>query len=513
MSETFDVIVIGAGHNGLSAAATLARAGKRVCVVEKEDVSGGMARSTQWSPQARGPQIAHLLYNLSPVLCAELGLHLDTKPLDTIALSPEGDHAVLKGDRLSFADGTTHPKAEAFAVLQRRLTRFAALLEPLSLAPPPLMEEARLGEMAGLAKLGFNLKRMGKVEMREFLRIVLSNAYDLLIDELGDGPVAGALAADAVRGAFSGPRAPGSVFSLLYRLGQGGTAVWPMGGMEAVIGALEQSAASAGATLRHGGGVVSVTLAGDRVSGVTLDDGSTLTAPAVLSSLGALRTMQLAGPQHYDIETVRRLRALRAKGTTAKFNLVLTGVPDVPGLTEAQKAGRLVMAPSAADVEKAYNPVKYGEVSEVPVMEAILPSLIDPSLCRGGRQVMSVIAQYVPLAPTDGWTEAKRAALAERLTTGLERYMPGLSGLIEKAELLVPDDIEALTGAPGGHWHHAELSIDQLLTVRPVNGFARYAFGPEGYYLCGASAHPGGDLTGLPGRNAARQVLDAGKAR
>jgi phytoene dehydrogenase-like protein len=513
MSETFDVIVVGAGHNGLSAAATLARAGKRVCVVEKADVSGGMARSTQWSPQARGPQIAHLLYNLSPVLCAELGLRFETKPLQMVALSPTGDHAILSGEQLSFADGTSHPQAIAFAALRRRLTRFAALLEPLSTAPPPSMEGARLGEVAGLAKLGLNLKRLGKSEMREFLRIILSNAYDLLIDELGDGPVAGALAADAVRGAFSGPRAPGSVFSLLYRLGQGGTAVWPMGGMDSVIGALEQSAVSSGALLRHGSGVARVTVSGDRVSGVTLDDGSTLVAPAVLSSLGAFPTMQLAGPQHYDIEAVRRLRALRAKGTAAKLNLVLRGVPDVPGLTEAQKAGRLIMAPSAAHVEKAFNPVKYGEVSDAPVMEAILPSLIDPTLCSKGRHVMSVIAQYVPYAPEGGWTDAKRAALSERLTSGLERHMPGLSALIEKAELLVPDDIEALTGAPGGHWHHAELSIDQLLTVRPVNGLARYAFGPEGYYLCGASAHPGGDLTGLPGRNAARQFLDAGKAR
>jgi phytoene dehydrogenase-like protein len=512
MSEAFDVIVIGAGHNGLVAAATLARAGKRVCVVEKAEVSGGMARSTQWSPQARGPQIAHLLYNFSPTVADELGLRFETRPLPTVGLSPDGHHVVMTGGALAFADGGPHPQAEAFAALQRRLARFAGLLEPLSLTPPPALDDRKLGELAGLAKLGLNLKRMGKEEMREFLRVILSNAYDMLLDELGDGPVAGALAADAVRGAFSGPRAPGSVFSLLYRMGQGGGAHLPMGGMEAVIAAMEDSATSVGVTLRHDAGVASVMLAGDRVSGVTLADGRTFRAPHVLSSLGALQTMQLAGAMNYDIEAVRRLRALRARGTTAKLNIVLTGVPDVPGLSATQKAGRLIVAPSAAHVEKAFNLVKYGEVSDEPVIEVVLPSLTDPSLCSDGRHVMSVIAQYVPCAPAGGWTETRRRALVDRITGLLERYMPGLTGQIEQSELLVPDDIEALTGAPGGHWHHAELSIDQLLTVRPVNGLARYAFGPEGYYLCGASAHPGGDLTGLPGRNAARQLLSDGRA-
>ncbi len=307
MSADFDAIVIGAGHNGLVAAGELARAGKRVCVVERADVPGGMARNVTSGDGVTAPQIAHLLYNLAPDISRTLGV--ETRSLPTIGLSPDGRHVLLQAGDLRFADGEAHPEAAVFAVLHDRLTRFAALLGQLSDAPPPKLMEGLAGalsglrDIGGLAKLGLNLKRMGKAEMREFLRILLSNSYDVLLDELNDGPVAGVLAADAVRGAWSGPRSPGSVFSLIYRLGQGGDVRLPMGGMGAVMAALEKSASRSGAALRYGSGVASVDIEGDRVTGVTLEDGSKVRGRAVLSSLGAAQTMLLAGPSHYDIES------------------------------------------------------------------------------------------------------------------------------------------------------------------------------------------------------------------
>ncbi|MFN3210522.1 MAG: phytoene desaturase family protein [Roseovarius sp.] len=502
MSTRFDVIVIGAGHNGLTAATILARRGKRVCVVEKAAQAGGMARMVDYGGGAKGPEIAHLLYNLKTVGIDARTCRRSCAP---------GAHAEIRGGRLRHADGSLHPDAPAFEALHARLVRFAALLGQLSDTPPPslaggLASMAGLRDLGGLAKLGLDLKRLGRDDMREFLRVVLSNAHDLLLDELPDGPVAGALAADAVRGAFSGPRAPGSVFTLMYRMGQGGGAAWPMGG----FGAFARAATGAGATLRCGTGVASVDVEGDRVRGVTLEDGTVLKAGAVLSSLGAAATMQLAGPAHFDIEATRRLRAMRAKGTAAKLNLALSHVPDIPGLSDAQKAGRLILAPSATYVERAFNPVKYGQASDAPVIEAVIPSLTDPSLCGQGQQVLSAIVSYVPYAPEGGWSKAAREDLTARAIKTLESCMPGLSRLITHRTLLTPDDIAAATGAPGGHWHHGEMGIDQVLTVRPVNGLSRYAFGVEGYYLCGASAHPGGDVTGAPGRNAARQLLTDG---
>jgi phytoene dehydrogenase-like protein len=472
------------------AARVLADKGHTVCLVEKSDRVGGMAANGTLAG-ASVPQLAHLLYGLK----GDPGV--ETKMLPTIGLSQDGRHVEITGSALRYADGTAHPEAESFAALNQSLSRFAGLLEGLSDAPPPALAEG-VRDMAGLAKLGLGVKRMGRAEMREFLRVMLSNAFDLLLETLEDGPVAGVMAADAMRGAFAGPRSPGSVLSLMYRMRQGGEVYLPMGGMGAVTRAMADAAQAKGVEIRLGDGVASVDVEGTRVAGVTLTDGTVLRASAVLSSLGAAQTMHLAGPRHFDIEAVRRLRNLRSKGTVAKLNLVLGAVPEMPGLTERQSAGRLILAPSATYVEEAFNPVKYGEASTAPVLEAVFPSLSDPSL---GGHILSINVQFVA---GDG------AGLQDRVVDVLRPFMPDLPKLIEAVELLTPIDIEALTGAPGGHWHHAEMSVDQLLTVRPVNGMARYAFGPAGYFLCGASAHPGGDVTGQPGRNAANAALKSG---
>jgi phytoene dehydrogenase-like protein len=513
---TYDAVVIGAGHNGLAAATTLARQGKSVCVIESRDGIGGMARNAAIAPGVVAPKMAHLLYNLNPKTLKELGI---TAPksvsLPTVSLADDGRHVVIQGDLVIYADGSAHPEAATFAALHKRLTKFAALLGQMSLKTPPslaggLMDMATLQELAGLAKLGIGLKRMGKKDMREFLRILLSNAYDLILDDFADAPLAGMLAADAVRGAYAGPRSPGTVFSMMYRLGNGGDVRLPMGGMGAVADAFANAAKLAGCDIRTGCRVAQVIVENDTARGVILADGSVINARSVLSSIGAFQTMQMAGVQHYDTEAVRRLRNLRNKGTVAKVNLVLSGAPDFVGLDAKLTAGRLLIATSATYVERAFNPVKYGDMSNAPVIEAVIPSLSDPSLCSDGQHILSANVQYVPYALAGGWTPAARQKLLKSTLDRLEVYAPGLGRLVTHSEVLTPLDIETQTGAPGGHWHHAEMGIDQILTLRPVNGMARYGFGIAGYYLCGASAHPGGDVMGTAGRNAARQLLKDG---
>ncbi|KIC20065.1 phytoene desaturase family protein [Leisingera sp. ANG-Vp] len=519
-TATYDAIVIGAGHNGLAAAATLARKGKSVCVIEKNNTAGGMARNTTLAGGIEVPEIAHLLYNLHPKVKKELGLGTSRAPLEVqelpaVSLSADGNHAVIRNGRAELPDGRPHPEAEPFAELMRRLTLFADLLGQLSTKSPPSLEGGltsleTLTELAGLAKLGLDLKRMGKKDMREFLRVLLSNAYDLLLDDLEDGPLAGALAADAVHGAYAGPRSPGTVFSLMYRLGQGGGAQLPMGGMGAVSAAFEKAARAAGAEIRTGLGVARVLVEGDRAAGVVLEDGSELSARTVLSNTGPMPAMMLAGAEHYDTEMVRRMRNQRCKGAAAKVNLVLSGAPEFTGLSPKLAAGRLLIAPSATYVERAFNPAKYGELPENPVIEAVLPSLSDPAMTAGGQHVLSAVVSSVPYGLESGWDEAARSKLASVTLAALEKYAPGIGALVTEAQVLSPACIEARTGAPGGHWHHAEMGIDQILTVRPANGMAQYRFGPEGYYLCGAGAHPGGDVTGLAGRNSALQLLKDG---
>ena len=549
--EAFDAIVIGAGHNGLTAAATLARKGKRVCVLESSEQVGGMMTDGALAPGVSTPRMAHLLYNLNATVARELGLGgripLRTAKLPTVSLSPDGLHTVIENGQARLSDGTAHPQAEVFAALHARLIRCAGLLARLANQTPPKLEgglgnAGTLSELSVLARLGLDLKLMGKKEMQEFLRVTLSNVHDLLVDELDDGPLAGAMAADAVRGAFAGPRSPGTVFSLMYRLGSpwppgsarndagpgngggkgGGSAdpVLPLDGMAAVSEAFARAARDAGADIRCGQGVAQVLVDdADRVTGVTLDSGQTLTAPLVLSSAGPLQTMQMAGPDHFDIEAVRRLRSLRNKGTTAKVNLLLSGTPAFTGLSPELTAGRLLIAPSSTYVERAFNPAKYNAMPTAPVVEMVLPGLSGSASseatsgdAESGQQVLSAIVNFVPPAPEKGWRATERKALLKVLLSTLEAYAPGIGKLVTASEVVTPDDIAAETGAPGGHWHHLEMGLDQILTLRPTNGSAHYAFGPQGLFLCAASAHPGGDITGAPGRNSALQALKTGSA-
>ena len=513
-NNRFDAIVIGAGHNGLTAAATLAGQGKSVCVLERDERIGGMSKTADLDG-AQVPEIAHLLYNLNPSVAKDLGLKLDTRALQTVALAADGNHVVINDGVAAFADGRAHPDAQAFSTLYARMTKFAGLLGQLADGPPPalsggILDAATLGELAKLGKLGWGLKRLGKKDMREFLRVILSNAFDLVLDEISDGPLAGALTADAVRGGYAGPRSPGTVFSLMYRFGNGGKVTLPMGGMGAVANAFESVARERGVDIRTGVQIERVVIADDRVQGVLLSDGNTLHANAVLSSAGAMQTMQIADVANFDVEATRRMRNLRNKGTTAKVNLVLRSAPTFSGLTAEQTAGRLLVAPSARDVERAFNPAKYGDMSPAPLIEAVVPSLTDPSLAPAGTHIVSAVVSYAPYALDGGWTKKARAQLLENVIQSLEHYAPGIGALVANSQVLTPADIEAMTGAPGGHWHHAEMGIDQILTVRPANLVSRYAFGVGGLYLCGASAHPGGDVMGAAGRNAATQVIKDG---
>jgi phytoene dehydrogenase-like protein len=487
-------VVIGAGVNGLTAAAALARKGVAVTVLERAAVPGGMAAG------AGGPaELAQFVRGPHGAVAAELGLSRDElrlgPALPTLALDPEGRHVLIAADGLRFADGGAHPDAAAFAALAGRLDRFARVLAPFLVTSPPRLggwaSRAGVAQLSRLGRLGLDMRRLGKPDMREFLRVALSNAADMLADALPDGPAAGALALDAVLGARMGPRSPGTVVTLLYRLMQG-PVHRPEGGMAGLARHMAAAAGKQGAEIRYGAAVEEIEVEGDRVSAVGLADGGRVPAGSVLSSLGALPTLRLAGAEHFDAETCRHVRGIRAEGVTAHLSVDLAAMPDLPG-DVAPETARLVLAPSVAAVERAFDPVKYGRVSTAPVIEAALTRT-----AQGAR--LSASVQYVPADCVD------REGVARAALDGLAAALPGLEPAGEP-QVLLPAEIERITGAPGGHWHHGEISLDQLLTLRPANGMAQYATGLPGLWLCGAGAHPGGDVTGLPGRNAALAAL------
>ncbi|GAB4391595.1 MAG: NAD(P)/FAD-dependent oxidoreductase [Kiloniellaceae bacterium] len=508
----YDAIIIGAGHNGLAAAALLARSGRRVAVVERSGEVGGAAAGYDIAPGYRAPRFAHLLHAWHPKVDRQIdlaaqGLTFARRDLPTVALAEDGRHVIVEGTAPRFAGGAAHRQALAFADLHARLVRFAGVLAGKLLEPPPRLARPDWRDLGGLARLGFDLRRLGKRDAREFLRVLLSNAHDVILDEIGDGPLAGALALDAVMGGHVGPRAPGTALTLLYRLAQGGRRDLPAGGLGAFSAALARAAEARGVEIRRRAGVEAILVENDRAAGVRLAGGEVLAARQVLSSLDAGTTLRLTGVEHFDAEAVRRIRKIRCKGATAKVNLALAELPSFAGLDRDALAGRLLFAPSVDALEGAFDAAKYGELPARPALEILIPSLADPSLVAGEGHVVSVIVQYAPYHLKGGWDGAAREALGARVLDRLESLAPGLRRAVTACDVLTPADIEAETGATGGHWHHGELAVDQMLTLRPVNGLARYRLPVAGLYLCGAGAHPGGDIIGAAGHNAARQAL------
>jgi phytoene dehydrogenase-like protein len=280
--------------------------------------------------------------------------------------------------------------------------------------------------------------------------------------------------------------------------------------MGAVTAALQRAAEAAGVTIRTGAAVSRIVMESGRAVGVTLNGGDELRAPLIVSGINPRTTFfDLVGPTNLDTGIVRRIKNIRMRGNAAKLHLALDGLPPFRGVAAAELAGRLVIAPNVAYVEKAFNPAKYGDYSGAPAMEIIVPSASDPSFAPAGRHVLSAIVQYAPYRLKAGWSAGKADFLKTVLTT-LNAYAPGIGERIVASELLTPADLEQTYRMPGGHWHHGELAVDQMLMLRPVPGAAQYETPVPGLYLCGAGSHPGGGVMGAAGHNAARHILARG---
>ncbi|MGB3503713.1 MAG: NAD(P)/FAD-dependent oxidoreductase [Mesorhizobium sp.] len=516
--DRFDVVVIGGGHNGIVAAATLARAGRKVALVEASNALGGPARTEEFHPGFRA-STAHILNRLHPEVIGSLdlaryGLKLAADNIaPTSLLSTEQPPLILRGGWGEQIDGDL-PDSEkrAWAAMRAQLMRYANVLKPFLTRMPPGLDGMGLAEKLSFGSAALAVRRLGKEDMRDFLRMMLMNVHDVADEHLSDDRLKGLLAFDATLGSHFGPRSPTSLLGLYYRLtgevaGQPGAQVVPAGGMGAVIAALEASARASGVDIRTGAIVQRVVIEGGRATGVGLTDGCTITAGTVVSAMNPATTMiELVGPRSIDTGIVRKAGNIRMKGDVAKLHLALDGLPEFTGLPADAIAGRLVIAPSSDYVELAFNPSKYGEFSTAPAMEIILSSVSDPSLAPAGKCVLSANIQFAPYALKEGWTKGKPKFLKAVMAV-LEAHAPGIGGKVIHAELLTPADIEARYLMPGGHWHHGELQVDQMLVNRPFFGAERYQTPVDGLWLASAGSHPGGGISGVPGLNAARAIL------
>jgi phytoene dehydrogenase-like protein len=510
-----DCIVIGAGHNGLTCAAYLARGGRRVLVLEAAAAPGGAAATREFAPGFRVSSCAHLLHLMPGWLLEDLqlarhGLRLAAERMPTIALGAAGALRIPL-DPHSAVQDLSESDARAFAEYAARMRRLARALRPLLEAVPPRLGSRAWRDRLTLLGLGAKLRLLGRADMRELLRIAGMCVQDLLDEHFESPLLKGALAFDAVLGSNLGPRSPGSVFTLLYRLAAGGGApaslAQPVGGLGALTEALARAATGAGAELRCAAPVARLIVTADSAAGVVLESGERLEADCVVSSADPQTTfLRLLGAEHLDAGFVRRVTHLRTRGMTAKVHLALADMPQFTALSGAAPTGRLVLAPSLRAVEQAFNDAKYGNFSAAPLLEVIVPTAVDPSLAPAGQHVLSAVVQYAPYGVAGGW-EGQRERFLDTILQKLEAHAPGLRDSVRAAELLTPRDIESQFRISGGNWHHAELALDQFFMVRPVAGAAQYRAPLRGLFLCGAGCHPGGGVMGLAGHNAARQVL------
>lgn len=526
-ANRFDVAIVGGGHNALVAAALLARAGRSVVVCEALGRFGGGAAAATLMPGIRAPQCAHTVAGFPRALVRTLGLRRHglrvLQPhMPRLALDPDGRHIPLDGPRRRDAAATreaifhwSRGDAQAWPGFVKLLDAGSGFLAPLT-ARPPLPFGAAAGRRAQLAWAVqlLRARRQGKARMGELLRLLPSNAADAIEDEFRTPLLGGALAFDAVLGGWRGPRAPGTMLAWLWSRALARDGVMQIaGGPAALIEALHASAVARGAEIRTRARVAQIKIRDGRACGLVLANGDEIDAEAVISTADARTTyLDLVGAAHLDAGLVRDLGCIRRAPLGAKVNLALSRLPAFAQASEEDLKGRLVVAPSVQDVERAADPVKYGGISDHPVMEVTIPTLTDETLAPQGRHVMSVLVPFVPMALAQGW-ETGGQELVARVIRTLAVYAPDLPECVMAGEVLTPPDITIHCGIADADWHHGELALDQILAMRPLPQLATGPDGPaapvRGLYLGGAAAHPGGGLNGRAGQLAAAAVLRA----
>jgi phytoene dehydrogenase-like protein len=518
-----DVIVIGAGVNGLVAGALLAKARLSTLILDRQPVAGGAAATSELAPGFRAPTLSHALGPIHPAVIKALrldraGLTFVTPEPTLTSFGEHGDTIVFHRDAVLTAasiDRISSADAARWVEFVRTTERIAAVIGVTHKQPPPPLDQTVARNWWQLLSFVRQARGLGRRDQMRLARWLPMPIADLASEWFENDLLQAALSAHAVFGTLAGPRSGGTAARLLQRIAEDpqpvGSGATTIGGPGALAHALASIAEQAGATIRTGVRVAHILTADGRAAGVVLEDGEEIHAETIVSSVDPRQTfLSLLDSSELPPAFVERMRHFRARGVMAKLNLALSAAPVFPALAgdELPLRGRLLVAPGVDYLERAHDAAKYGAVSKLPWLEISVPTMSDSSLAPAGQHVMSVYVHFVPRRLERGSRDTMEDIVYRAAMRALAPHAPGLDGLVLASQVITPEALETTWGLSGGQIFHGDPSLDQTWVARPLLGWGRYATPIDGLYLAGAGAHPGGGLTGLPGWLAAQVVRD-----
>ena len=527
----YDAIVVGGGHNGLTAAAYLARAGLSTLVLERREIVGGACVTEEIAPGCRASTTSYIASMLRPEVIRDLELPahgLRMVPCDPALLVPfpdgsvapwwsDRERTVRELSKLSAADART------FVRVDDELKKLARYLQPFFLEPPPDVHARGLEGLLEALRVGKRLRGISGGEISRMVSFLTGSLGDFLDRNYESEKVKTLFLANNVYGKHGGPYSPGTALGLLFHLLSGGEHGLQgfyghvIGGMGAITQAMASAARKFGAEIRTAAPVAQIEVRQGRARGVLLEDGTRIEARVVVSNADPKRTfLGLVEASALSEEFLRAIRGIKMAGPCAKVNLVLSEEPRVngmPGEFTREQRSLFTLVPSLEFAERCYDLAKLGEIPEELWVDCVVASNVDATLAPEGRHIMTCFVQYVPYRLRQGNWDEKRELLGDRVIRKIGEYAPNVPSAVVARQVLTPLDLERTYGLTEGNIFHGDLSLEQLFFLRPVAGFARYRTPVGGLYLCGAGTHPGGGVTGAPGHNAARQVLKDLKRR
>lgn len=525
MAQRYDEIIIGGGHNGLTSAAYLARAGRKVLVLERRHVLGGSAVTDEVFPGFRFSVCSYVVSLLRPEIIRELNLPkhgLEILPLDGTITPLDDDYLWRTNDHgrtVRELRRWSKNDAEAYEEYGQLMVDMARFVKPVLSMIPPDPGRIRPKEWFPVGSLVKRFRELPRRQQAVFIQLMTMSAADFLSRWFETDPLKATMSASGIIGTFQGVRSPGTAYVLLHHyMGEidGAFRAWgiPRGGTGGISNAIGSAAREQGAEIRTEAPVARIDVRDGRATGVTLESGEEIEAAHVLSSVDSnLTFLKLLEPGTLDPSFEDEVKRYKFRGSSGKVNLALDALPDLkclPGPGEHLR-GAISFSPGLDYMERAYDDAKYGRFSRRPYIDMIIPTLVDPSMAPPGKHIISCFVQYAPYKLADGaiWDDAARDAFGETVLDTIEQRVPNIRDIILHKQVLTPLDMERDFGLTEGNIFQGELSLEQLFFNRPVPGWARYRTPVDDLWLCGSAAHPGGGIMGAPGRIAALELLRA----